>query len=107
MNECIHCLQILETSEGTLFRLMFVVTYTLDGVGQVEEKILSRPFQVYSNKKKNIKGKFIGLIQRLVTECCEEKPLVFDMKPNQGPATAETEVWIKGRGFNDRGERVL
>jgi len=81
-------LKVLDTSEGTMFRLLFTINFTLDGVGPCEEKILSRPFQVYSNRKKNVKG--------------QEKPSVVDIKPKEGPATQDTEVWIKGRGFSDR-----
>jgi len=81
-------LKILDTSEGTMFRLLFTINYTVDGLGQLEEKIMSRPFQVYSNRKKNVKG--------------QERPVVADIKPNHGVANQETEVWIKGRGFSDR-----
>jgi len=81
-------LKVLDTSEGTMFRLLFTATFTLEGVGQCEEKILSRPFQVYSNRKKNVKG--------------QERPTVIDIKPKEGPTTQETEIWIKGRGFSDR-----
>jgi len=81
-------LKILDTSEGTMFRLLFTMIYNLEGIGPCEEKILSRPFQVYSNRKKNPKG--------------QEKPTVIDIKPKEGPALQETEVWIKGRGFSDR-----
>lgn len=72
-----------------MFRLMFTITFTLDGVGSCEEKIMSRPFQVYSNRKKNVKG--------------QEKPTVIDIKPKEGSSAQETEMWIKGRGFSDRG----
>jgi len=81
-------LKVLDTSEGTMFRLLFTATFTLESVGSYEEKILSRPFQVYSNRKKNTKG--------------QEKPSVIDIKPKEGMATQETEIWIKGRGFSDR-----
>ena len=75
-----------------MFRLMFTIHYTAEGVGELEEKILSRPFQVYSNRKKNVKG--------------QERPTVVDIKPNYGPINQETEVWIKGRGFSDRGNLI-
>ena len=39
-----------------MFRLLFKVSYTADGVGDQVEEILSRPFLVYSNKKKNTRG---------------------------------------------------
>jgi hypothetical protein len=81
-------LKILDTSEGSMYRLLFTITFTLEGVGACEEKILSRPFQVYSNRKKQVKG--------------QERPVVYDLKPTEGIASGETEVWIKGRGFSDK-----
>lgn len=42
--------KVLQTSEGNLFRLVFNVTYRIQGQGEVEEQIVSRPFAVYSNK---------------------------------------------------------
>jgi hypothetical protein len=55
-----HCasfaLKVLETSEGHLFRLRFIIDYTIDDKEKVQEKIFSRAFSVYSNRKKNIKG---------------------------------------------------
>ena len=71
-----------------MFRLLFVVNFSLENVGTIEERILSRPFQVYSNRKKNSKA---------------ERPIVLDMKPMEGPISSETEIWIKGRGFCDKG----
>jgi len=80
-------LKVLETSEGTMFRLLFSVVYRVEGgIGSCEEKILSTPFQVSANIKKNVK----------------ELPSVFEMKPKEGLAATETEVWIKGQGFSDR-----
>jgi len=84
-------LKILETSDGAMFRLLITVQYNLEsspGAPPVptEEKILSRPFQVFSNRKKNNK----------------ERPVVIDIKPSEAPCNAETEVWIKGKGFGDR-----
>jgi hypothetical protein len=73
-----------------MFRLLFVVNFSLENVGTIEERILSRPFQVYSNRKKNSKA---------------ERPIVLDMKPMEGPISSETEIWIKGRGFCDKGNR--
>jgi len=81
-------LKVLDTSEGTMFRLLFSVTFTLEGIGPCEERIMSRPFQVYSNRKKHIKG--------------QERPTVIDIKPKEGLNSQETEIWIKGKGFNDR-----
>jgi len=76
-------LKILETSEGRMFRLLFEINYCVLGIGNCEQKILSRPFTVYSNRKKHTK----------------DRPVVIGMKPLKGLATQETEVWIKGRGF--------
>lgn len=80
-------LKILNTSEGNLFRLLFEVTYTTADKGKlVEEKVLSNPFVVYSNQKKNVKT--------------TDRPIVYDLKPRRGLANSETEVWIKGKGFD-------
>lgn len=50
-------LKVSDTSEGGMFRLLFVVTYRVEGlVGTCEEKILSSPFQVSANIKKNSRG---------------------------------------------------
>lgn len=87
--------KILDTSEGTLFRLCFTVVYNVEGIGVCEEKVLSRPFQVYSNRKKSKAG---TLSPRGLSR---EQPVVIDIKPNEGIATEETEVWIKGRGFSE------
>lgn len=64
----------------------------MDGIGQCEERILSNPFGVFSNRKKNPKIK-----------AANDRPIVIDIKGNQGPTTQETEVWIKGKGFSPRG----
>jgi len=82
-------LKVLETSEGNTVRLMFMVNYRLKNLGQCQEKILSRPFVVYSNRKKHVKVD-------------KEKPILLDIKPIRGECNKETEVWIKGRGFNDK-----
>jgi len=81
----VFSLKVLDTSDATMFKLLFVVSYNIENGGQVEEKIISQPFEVLSNRKKNIKG----------------KPSVIDMRPSDGLTTEETEVWIKGRGFSD------
>jgi hypothetical protein len=50
--------QMLETSEGVMFRLLFTVVFMVkDGEQPIEEKILSSAFQVSANRKKNAKGK--------------------------------------------------
>ena len=77
----------MDTSEGNTFRLLFLVNYATEDGQTLEEKILSRSFAVYSNRKKNIK----------------EKPTVIAMMPSKGAFHAQTEVWIKGRGFTDKG----
>jgi len=92
-------LKVLETSEGNMVRLLFTINYRLKNLGQCQEKILSRPFVVYSNRKKHVKG------------VDKEKPTLIDLKPSRGEYNKETEVWIKGRGFNDKvavafGDRV-
>jgi hypothetical protein len=84
-------LKIMETSEGNMVRLMFTVRYRLKSLGQCEEKILSRPFVVYSNRKKHVK-----------VSPDKEKPVLVDIKPARGDYSKETEVWIKGRGFSDK-----
>jgi len=82
-------LKIMETSEGNMVRLLFIVRYKTKQLGYCEEKILSRPFVVYSNRKKQVKAE-------------REKPVLVDLKPTRGEYNKETEVWIKGRGFNDK-----
>eukprot|EP01117_Protostelium_nocturnum_P018158 TRINITY_DN752_c0_g1_i1.p1 TRINITY_DN752_c0_g1~~TRINITY_DN752_c0_g1_i1.p1 ORF type:complete len:487 (-),score=193.92 TRINITY_DN752_c0_g1_i1:196-1656(-) len=46
----VFSLKILQTSQGQLFRLLFTVSYRGKGQPNVEEKIYSEPFGVYSNK---------------------------------------------------------
>jgi len=84
-------LKIMETSEGNMVRLLFTVRYRLKNLGQCEEKILSRPFVVYSNRKKHVKA-----------SPDKEKPILIDIKPPKGDYNRESEVWIKGRGFSDK-----
>jgi hypothetical protein len=79
-------LKILETSDGNMLRFLFLVDYVSNGAS-LEEKILSRPFQVFSNRKKHSK----------------EKPVVVALKPTEADLGCEVEVWIKGRGFSDKG----
>lgn len=43
-------LKVMHTSDGQPFRLLFTVSYRVKGIGNVEERILTRPFAVYSNK---------------------------------------------------------
>eukprot|EP01114_Cavostelium_apophysatum_P013639 TRINITY_DN3345_c0_g1_i4.p1 TRINITY_DN3345_c0_g1~~TRINITY_DN3345_c0_g1_i4.p1 ORF type:complete len:490 (-),score=94.42 TRINITY_DN3345_c0_g1_i4:44-1513(-) len=83
-------LKMTETSEGAMYRLLFVVQFRINGLGQCEEKVMSSPFQVTANIKKNTKGR----------NSAREIPVVIDMKPKDGPP--ETEVWIKGQYFSDK-----
>eukprot|EP01119_Soliformovum_irregulare_P012069 TRINITY_DN3109_c0_g1_i1.p1 TRINITY_DN3109_c0_g1~~TRINITY_DN3109_c0_g1_i1.p1 ORF type:complete len:438 (-),score=118.72 TRINITY_DN3109_c0_g1_i1:85-1398(-) len=83
-------LKVMETSEGNMFRLLFTVNYRTKGLGPCEEKIQSRPFIVYSNRKKHAKA------------MDKERPIPTDMKPDRCEANREAEVWIKGRGFSDK-----
>ena len=78
-------IKILETSGGNMFRLKFQIEYELENKENRREELISRPFLVYSNKKKN--GK--------------ETPIVFGMKPIVGNSHEETEIWIKGSSFAD------
>jgi len=83
-------LKVMETSEGNMFRLLFTVNYRAKTMGNCEEKIQSRPFIVYSNRKKHAKA------------MDKERPVPTDMKPDRCEANREAEVWIKGRGFSDK-----
>lgn len=80
-------LKLLCTSEGNHFRLLFTVQYTTEDHNKYEEKILSLPFIVYSNRKKAMSK--------------ENMPTVIDLKPQGGQATLDTEIWIKGKGFTE------
>ena len=46
-------LKLLETSEGNFWRLRFHIRYVAESIGECEEDFLSRPFVVYSNRRKN------------------------------------------------------
>ncbi len=86
LNYVFTCLKVMKTSDGSRFRLRFLVQYHLKDVGQVEEVIFSRPFTVNSNRKKNASS-------------AEMKPIVFALKPEYGESDTDTEVWIKGGSF--------
>ena len=86
-------LKLLCTSEGNHFRLLFYITYTTEDSIKYEERLLSLPFIVYSNRKKNILK--------------ENAPLVIDLKPISGPSNADTEIWIKGKGFTEYGKLIM
>jgi len=75
-------LKILDTAEGTKFRLRFTIDYELNGIKN-QGIILSRPFMVYSNKRKTVKS----------------HPIITAIKSTQGSFSRETEVWIKGTNF--------
>lgn len=62
---------------------------------------MSRPFIVYSNRKKSL-GKNAKDVRSRVNN--PESPCVIDLKPDHCEYNHETEIWIKGRGFNDKGE---
>lgn len=79
-------LMINQTFDGNLLRLMFTVDYTIEGFGSCQEKVVSRPFSVYTNKKK---------------QSTKWQPTVEGMKVIFGKNTEETEVWIKGKRFSD------
>jgi hypothetical protein len=56
-NKATFGLKIRETSEGNRFRLIFTVEYVLENVSYVEE-VISNPFKVTSNKRKNPVGMY-------------------------------------------------
>ena len=80
-------LKLLCTSEGNRFRLSFTITYTTADGQRHEERILSLPFVVSSNRRKTQK---------------DAAPVVVDMKPQCGLHNRDTEIWIKGKGFSER-----
>lgn len=93
-------LKVLDTSDGEVFRLLFIVNYETDE-GPWQERILSRPFVVQSNRRKSNKSKSYEICMffanRLVT--ARIKPSVIGIKPNSGPSSEETEIWIKGTTY--------
>lgn len=82
-----YSIKVTETSQGKTFRLLFIVLYRIEGMmgGEKEERILSHPFLVFENRAKSLSL---------------QPPVVIDMKPQHG--TADTEVWIKGKGFGEQ-----
>jgi len=48
-------LKVSATSIGSMYRLLFTVTYRIKGSGSFTETILSNPFSVCSNRKKQLK----------------------------------------------------
>jgi len=75
-------LKISQTSDGVHLRLEFSVAYRTE-MGHFEEKILSRPFIVVSNIRKQVK----------------EVPVVVALNGPEGPHNIPNEVWIKGFGL--------
>eukprot|EP01118_Nematostelium_gracile_P006397 TRINITY_DN2059_c0_g1_i4.p1 TRINITY_DN2059_c0_g1~~TRINITY_DN2059_c0_g1_i4.p1 ORF type:complete len:438 (+),score=96.97 TRINITY_DN2059_c0_g1_i4:787-2100(+) len=78
-------LKVVETSDRNRFRLQFVVRFWVNKVEHTE-KIISHCFRVTSNKK----------------SASIERPRPFAIKPCEGSASEETEVWIRGKLFTDR-----
>jgi len=79
-------LKVMETSDGSPFRLLFEIIYSSGGV-QLQQNILSSPFYVLSNTRKKLQE--------------PASPLVEALKPERGWSTKDTEVWIKGKGFSN------
>jgi len=79
-------LKMLEVSEPRKFRLFFDVKYFIYENAHYD-RIITFPFMVSSNRKKFL----------------IEQPLVFKINPTQGMCNEETEVWIKGLAFTERG----
>jgi len=79
-------LKVLESSESSVFRLCFTIVYLVEGVGNCEEKVLSRQFTVYSAKQTPSK----------------QSPITIGIKPSEGFAQEHTEVWIKGKNFSEQ-----
>ncbi len=69
-----------------MFQLKFSISYLLENLTEAHEEIVSRPFLVYSHKKK---------------KNAKEAPIVIALKPESGSNLTETEVWIKGSCFGD------
>jgi hypothetical protein len=88
----------LETSEGGAFRLIFIVSYLDKNFNNCEERIISRPFTVNSNRKKRSKGS--PYFDSRLTDEGKCVPVIQGIKPEFGPTDRETEVWIKGFGFD-------
>eukprot|EP01114_Cavostelium_apophysatum_P019311 TRINITY_DN6187_c0_g3_i1.p1 TRINITY_DN6187_c0_g3~~TRINITY_DN6187_c0_g3_i1.p1 ORF type:complete len:379 (-),score=46.05 TRINITY_DN6187_c0_g3_i1:207-1343(-) len=79
-------LKIMDTSEGSRFRLRFTIRYQLkDDPRNYEDVVVSQAFRVTSNKK------------AILAAECER---TCELKPYFGPHNEPTEVWIRGRGFS-------
>lgn len=53
------CIKALSTSSGERVRLLFVVSYIVEGSGAFQDEILSRPFTIASNSKKEVFGMIV------------------------------------------------
>eukprot|EP01116_Phalansterium_solitarium_P000115 TRINITY_DN10076_c0_g1_i2.p1 TRINITY_DN10076_c0_g1~~TRINITY_DN10076_c0_g1_i2.p1 ORF type:complete len:850 (-),score=146.21 TRINITY_DN10076_c0_g1_i2:149-2698(-) len=79
-------LKVLGTSDCPAYCLKFIVSFHVVGKRELEtQEIVSTPFNIYSNRRP-----------------AKERPVVLCMKPDEGFSFRDTEVWIKGRGFNDK-----
>jgi len=76
-------LLIRESSDGSQYRLLFIINYLVESIGPCQETILSLPFTVYSSKLKKQPG----------------KPSVMALKYIETTGHEEVEVWIKGKEF--------
>jgi hypothetical protein len=77
------------------------VNFRLKGIGNCEERILSRPFFVFSNRKKTVKGGTPVTHRNTVPK---ERPIVDSIKPDRGPSLGEYEAIIRGSGFHTKGK---
>eukprot|EP01116_Phalansterium_solitarium_P018607 TRINITY_DN4997_c0_g1_i2.p1 TRINITY_DN4997_c0_g1~~TRINITY_DN4997_c0_g1_i2.p1 ORF type:complete len:666 (-),score=185.27 TRINITY_DN4997_c0_g1_i2:315-2312(-) len=80
-------LKVVGSPEGHVFQLEFVVVYTTLGHESTpfEERVVSRAFSIYSNRRGT-----------------KERPLLDRLKPMVALCNEEAEVWIKGKGFAEK-----
>lgn len=91
-------LKIMDTSEGGKFRLVFNITYQLQGNPTIyEDVVVSQPFKVTSNKKIMSGTFFFGNFTFTFAEAAK----ATNLKPERGYCMFENEVWIKGRSFSE------
>lgn len=93
-------LKFPNTSNGANWRLLFIVNFVDEELGNCTDTILSRPFTVTSNIKK--KPSASRGLKSDSEHSPDEAPIVDDLKPASGLHNQQTEVWIKGRGFNEK-----
>jgi len=79
-------LKVRQNSGPEKFRLCFVVDYVTSDKERHRERLISSPFLVQSNKS------FFS-----------KDPKVTALHPSAGLCTRPTEVWIRGRDFNEKG----